>query len=488
MHPVDITIVFLYFLALAFLGALARNKVKNQNDFFLGGQRFKKFMMSMLFFGAGTNTDQVVAVVSKIYQVGLSGIWYQWLYLFISPFYWLKLPVIRRLRTMTAASFFEERYSPGLGTAYAIIGLITVSVNIGLMLKGTGAVVQSISLHQINEYWVITGIAALIIFYGLLGGLIAAVWTDALQGLLTLVLSFLLIPFMLVEIGGMSNLHYELETVRGIKDVFSLVSPGMITIYYIFAITLNGLVGMFTQPQVMQTGGSCKTEMDGRVGSLVGTVLKRIVTVAWAFIGIGCIYMFPDLSNPDYAFGEAINRLLPVGLLGLMIAAILAAVMSSCDVLMVTGAALFMRNILTSKFRQSQPEQRLLDLTRVVSLAVVVIGTLIAFVLPGVIAGLELFWKLNAFTGIAFWAGLVWRRANAYGAWASIIGSFLVWIVAELAGLGLPTQMMAYIAAGFVLVWLGSSFTAGSSATDTDLFYHKLHTKIGDDADLDVIN
>lgn len=487
MHAIDNTILILYFVILTLLGWIAHKRIANQNDFFLGGQRFKKFMMSMLFFGAGTNTDQVVAVVSKIYQVGLSGIWYQWLYLFISPFYWLKLPVIRRLRTMTAASFFEERYSRGLAILYAIIGMITVSVNIGLMLKGTGAVVEAMTQHQFHSTWVIVGIAALIVFYGTMGGLIAAVWTDALQGILTLVLSFLLIPFMLIEIGGMGNLHYELETVRGLKHAFSLISPGQITVFYIFAITLNGLVGMFTQPQVMQTGGSCRTEMDGRVGSLVGTVLKRVVTVAWAFIGIGCIYMFPDLSNPDLAFGEAITRLLPVGLMGLMMAAILAAVMSSCDVLMITGAALFTRTILTRQYREATAEDTLLTVSRLVALAVVVAGIFIAFALPGVVAGLELFWKLNAFTGMAFWAGLVWRGANAYGAWASITGSVFVWGLAELLGLALPQQMMAYIATGLILVWLVSRLTAGRSVKDTEFFYRKLHTPIGSVPELDNI-
>jgi hypothetical protein len=71
---------------------------------------------------------------------------------------------------------------------------------------------------------------------------------------------------MLLRVGGMSNLHFELEQVRGLTDVFSLISPGGITIFYIVVITLNGLVGMFTQPQVMQTGGSCKTKIDGRIG------------------------------------------------------------------------------------------------------------------------------------------------------------------------------------------------------------------------------
>ena len=487
MHYIDFSVIVFYFLIIGVVGYLARHHITSQNDFFLGGQRFKKFMMSMMFFGAGTNTDQVVAVVSKIYQVGLSGIWYQWLYLFISPFYWLKLPVVRRLRVMTTAEFFEERYSKNLGLAYAVIGIFTVAVNIGLMLKGTGVVVEAITLHQISAEWSILMIAILVVFYGAAGGLIAAVWTDAIQGLLTMVLSFILIPFILMRVGGMSNLHFELEQVRGLTEVFSLVSPGSITIFYIAVITLNGLVGMFTQPQVMQTGGSCKTEMDGRVGSLVGTVLKRVCTVSWAFVGLGCIYLFPNLSNPDFAFGEAIQILLPVGLLGLMVAAILAAVMSSCDVLMVTGTALFVRNIIGNVHRKPLSQEKALYISRVSAIAIVGFGLCIAYLLPGVVAGLELFWKLNAFTGMAFWAGLVWRKANSYGAWASIIGSATVWIVMEYMGASLPVQMLAYLTTGMVLMVGVTVTTSRLPVKNTDSFYKKLRVPVGTDPKLDQI-
>lgn len=487
MHYIDTTVIIAYFLFIACVGYYARYKVKSQNDFFLGGQRFKKFMMSMMFFGAGTNTDQVVAVVSKIYQVGLSGIWYQWLYLFISPFYWLKLPVVRRLRMMTTADFFAERFSKPLSIAYAVIGTITVAVNIGLMLKGTGFVIDAITLHQLPANWAILAIAILFVFYGVLGGLVAAVWTDAIQGILTLVLSFVLLPFMLIEIGGMSALHFELEQVRGLAHAFSLVSPGQITAFYIIMITLNGLVGMFTQPQVMQTGGSCKTEMDGRTGSLVGTVLKRVCTVAWAFIGLGAIFFFPSLTHPDMAFGEMIRMLLPVGLMGLMVAAILAAVMSSCDVLMVTGTALFVRNIYRILISKSMKEEQFLTISRITSIMVVLLGVVIAYLLPGVVAGLELFWKLNAFTGIAFWAGLIWKRANAYGAWASIIGSIGAWILLDLLGFSLPVQMLSYIGIGVGLVILVSLLTSKKPAKDTNAFYRKLRTPIGENPQLDII-
>jgi Na+/proline symporter len=487
MHSTDIVIILIYFIIIGFIGFLSRRKIASQNDFFLGGQRFKKFMMSMLFFGAGTHTDQVVAVVSKIYSVGFSGIWYQWLWLFTSPFYWLKLPVLRRLRRMTTADFFEERYSKNLSIGYAVIGIFTIAVDIGLMLRGTGSVIDAITLHQVPTNGAILAIAVLFVFYGVMGGLIAAVWTDALQGTLTVILSFLMIPFMLVKVGGMENLHYELEQVRGLQDVFSFITPGGISAFYVFAISLNGLVGMFTQPAVMQTGGSCKREMDGRIGSLVGTVLKRVCTVAWAFIGIGCIYMFPHLTNPDLAFGKAIHELLPVGLIGLMVASILAAVMSTCDVLMVTGTALFTRNIIKNIVKKSLTEKDFLTIGRIASVVIVIIGIIIAMLLPNILTGLELFWKLNAFTGFAFWTGLVWKRANVYGAWASIVGSIVLWLVMEIMNVSLPVQMLTYICAGFILMIAVTFLTKNRPCKNTEEFYLKLRTPVGVNPELDVI-
>jgi Na+/proline symporter len=123
--------------------------------------------------------------------------------------------------------------------------------------------------------------------------------------------------------------------------------------------------------------------------------------------------------------GDFLPRILP-GLLGIFIAALLASVMSSCDSFMIASSALFTENIYKQVFRD-RAESHYIWVGRYAALVIVLGGMILAFQLPSVVAGLELFWKVYPMMGIAFWMGFFWRKMTAKGAWASTIGAISVW-------------------------------------------------------------
>ncbi|MHC4647342.1 MAG: hypothetical protein ACYTBJ_17765 [Planctomycetota bacterium] len=88
LHPVDICVLVFYLLGMVVIGVWSARKIKDSADFFMP-RRFGKAMMIMFSFGTGTHSDQAVSVASKSFTNGLSGIWYQWLWLPVTPFYWL---------------------------------------------------------------------------------------------------------------------------------------------------------------------------------------------------------------------------------------------------------------------------------------------------------------------------------------------------------------------------------------------------------------
>ncbi|KPJ66011.1 MAG: transporter, partial [Coxiella sp. DG_40] len=142
LHIADIFILVLYFIGMAAIGVWTAKKIKSSDDFFMP-RRFGKAMMVMFAFGAGTHSDQAVGVASKSYSIGLSGIWYQWLWLPVTPFYWLIAPVMRRFRAITTGDVFEARYSRSVAMLYAVVGMLNLSVNIGLMLRGSSEVISA---------------------------------------------------------------------------------------------------------------------------------------------------------------------------------------------------------------------------------------------------------------------------------------------------------------------------------------------------------
>ena len=506
MRALDWIVIGVYLAGVTGLGIWAARWVRSPDDFFMGGRRFGRGFMLFFAFGAGTHTDQAVSVVSKTYTSGLSGIWLQWIWLFATPFYWLIAPVFRRMRALTTGDYFELRYSPSVAALFAGVAVLQLIVNIGTMLKGAGAMITAVSSGAIGEFPAIATITVLFTLYGIAGGLSAAIITDFVQGILTVVLSFLILPFALQAVGGLGGLR---DTI-GDPQMFALVATGEITVFYIAVVALNGLIGNATQPHTMGVCAAGRTEMDGRVGFTYGNMLKRFCTVAWTFTGLAAIALYPGMTDPqeiDQAYGLMARDLLPLvapGLLGLFLASMLAAVMSSCDAFMISGSALFTENIYRPLVAPNRSGAHYVWVGRLVAGVVVIACVGYAMFLESVVTGLETFWKVQAMMGIPFWIGIFWRRATPAAAWASTLAAFFVALVAGnvFAGifdanafaaeylpaytvfngeLRLPFQMLAYLSVGLLTMVVVSLLTRPVERSRLDRLYRALHTPVDED-------
>lgn len=507
LSSIDFAILGLYLIGITALGIWAGRKIHNTEDFFMGGRRFRKTMMLFFSFGAGTHSDQAVSVAAKTYTNGLSGIWYQWLWLFSTPFYWMIAPIFRRMRALTTADYFALRYAKSVASLFAFLGILQIIVNMATMLKGSGAMITAVTGGTVNEVWAVGIMTVLFVTYGIVGGLRAAILTDFIQGMLTVVLSFLLLPFALHAVGGMAGLREKVSD----PAMFQLIAPGDITAFYIAVISINALVGIVTQPHVMPICAAGKTELDNRIGFTYGNFLKRICTVAWTFVGLCAIAMFPGMTEQaqiDQTFGLMAHRLLPLiapGLIGLFLASMLAAVMSTCDALMISASALFTENIYKPYFAPNKTQTHYVFVGRLVAGVIVAASICVTlFYLEGVIHGLETFWIIQALMGIAFWVGLFWRRATAAAAWASTIAAFVAALLAANAfpalfdmdrfavnylpsfmvhdgAFRLPFQMLTYLIVGLVTIVVVSLFTRRAPAENLDRLYRCLRTPIQED-------
>jgi Na+/proline symporter len=425
MTAIDWGVLGLYLVGVAAIGLAAARRVRGPEDFFMGGRGFRKGFMVLFGFGAGTHTDQAVSVAAKTYTNGLSGIWLQWIWLFATPFYWLIAPIFRRMRALTTGDFFDRRYSASVAGLFAAIGILQLVVNIGTMLKGSGAMITAVSSGVVDEGAAIVVMTVLFTVYGMAGGLRAAVWTDFVQGILTVALSFLILPFAWRAVGGMTGLRSTIAD----PAIFDLVAPGDITVFYITVVAVNGLVGIVTQPHIMSNCAAGRNELDNRVGFAYGNLLKRVCTVAWTLTGLCAIALYPGLADPhhiDQIYGRMAGDLLPLvapGLVGLFLASVLAAVMSSCDAWMIASSGLFTENIYRTWWARNRTPQHYLWVGRWCSAAVVVAAIVFALTLDSVVSGLEIFWRVQALMGIAFWVGLFWRRATVAAAWVSTLAA-----------------------------------------------------------------
>src|SRR5213596_1161819 len=131
----DIAVIAVYLLATLGLGLYQALKIRTTGDYYAGGRKFNKFYLMMHALGTASHADEPVSVIGGAYERGLSGIWYTYLFLPLTPIFWLLAPYIRRTRFVTMADFFRVRYDRNLAILYSAIGVLKMSVAMGVVLK-----------------------------------------------------------------------------------------------------------------------------------------------------------------------------------------------------------------------------------------------------------------------------------------------------------------------------------------------------------------
>jgi Na+/proline symporter len=436
---IDIAVVAAYLLAVLGLGLYQALKIRTSGDYYAGGRKFNKFYLMMHALGTASHADEPVSVIGGAYQKGLSGIWYTYLYLPLTPVFWLLAPFIRRTRFLTTADFFHARYDASLAVLYAVMGVLKMSVSIGLVLKSTAVVFNAVTNSppgSRTELFAILVMTVVFVTYGFAGGLRATIVTESIQGPLIVLMSLLLVPFGLYKVGWFKGLH---EALAARPEMFQLTADSYeFTPRWVLSMSLIALIGWVAQPGIVAAVGSGKTELEGRVGYTYGTMIKRICALGWVFTGLIVAAMAAKgqfsaeqaanlTKGREGAFGTAIRTFLPVGLLGLTFAAIFASQMATLSAQMVNSSALATRNLYKAVLRPAAGDREVLILGRIIGIFLVAIGVMLATQLEKVADALAMLLGFASITGVIVWGGVLWRRANAAGAWASVIVLFVSW-------------------------------------------------------------
>lgn len=488
----DLFIILIYFGVLVIIGLQAAKRIRNQEDFLLGGRRFGKLIQTFAAFGQGTSADNAVGVSRTVFVDGIAGIWSSLLMLFSTPVYWLTSPWYRRLRLYTLAEFFEERYeSRRMSMLYALMGVIglvaIVSLGISAMSKTVLALTpkpyEALTVEQrveydcaveltdletrdflslsegerdrlrelrqmsprrhfsyLNEHVLVWGVCIVIVIYGSLGGLGAAFLTDLIQGVFILLLSVILLPFAMRKAsslhgdgtisGAMTVLHEQLP--QSALELFGSPSTIDFTWYFVAAVSLMSMANTAVQPNQLVAIGSAKDEYTGRVGFVTGNFIKRVVTILWGFVALFAIILYSgQIRNPDMVWGAMTLDLLGglgLGLVGLMIACMLSALMSTADCQMITAAGLFSKGFYSKVF-PGRSEGHYVWVGRVFSVVFISLAAAFATAFGDILSLLKFTWAFFSVFAASFWLGLLWRRASRLAAWVSIVATAVLFVI-----------------------------------------------------------
>ncbi len=147
---VDWFVVFVLIAGITFLGARLYARVRDRSHFFMRGRRFGKIFMMFFAFGTGTGSNDAISVVAGSWRAGLAGIWWAFLWLWSTPFYWLVAPVMRRMRALTTSDFFEARSGSRTATLYSICGIVMSIAILAGGLYSSGKMINALTGGDLN--------------------------------------------------------------------------------------------------------------------------------------------------------------------------------------------------------------------------------------------------------------------------------------------------------------------------------------------------
>ncbi len=465
----DVAIIVGYLVGIVALGCWAGLKRKGHEGqaYFLAGKSLTWPIIGLALFATNISTIHLVSLAQCGYTSGLLYGNFEWmaaftlicLSLFFAPFY-------IRSKVATLPDFLEKRYSRPCRDWLAILSIVSaIFIHIGFSLY-TGAVVMR-GLFGINMYVSIITVAALTGLYTIIGGLLAVVLTESIQTVILLLGAICITLIGMDKMGGWAELQAHVHPVN-----FSIIRPSSdptgLSMWAVFlGYPVIGLWYWCCDQTIVQRVLGAKDEVHARVGPLFAgfiKILPMFIFVLPGLIGLGLInkgVLTEPLENSEDVYAYLINNILPVGLKGIVAAALLAALMSTVSGALNSIATLFSYDIF-KRWRPDTSDHSLVVIGRIVTFCAMIAAILWS---PFVGQFGTIFQGLNdlicyiapPITVVFLW-GVFWRRASATGALITLLsGSLLGFGVFVIDWYDVGGWSIHSMISGFVLFLIGSA-------------------------------
>ena len=452
----DVAIVGLYLAAMIAFGFWGKRRATTQSDFLVAGRRLGPMLYSGTMAAIVLGGASTIGGVGLGYKFGISGMWLVVAIgtgiLALSLFFAGR---VQRLRVYTVSQMLELRYGPGSSVLSGV-----VMFGYTLMLSVTSTIAYATIFGALLDLPKVPSIiigGAVVVIYSTLGGMWSITLTDFVQFVIkTVGIFFVLLPIVLVQAGGFSGLSAKLP-----PEAFSLTTIGGDTILTYFVIyTFGLLIGQ----DIWQRVFTARTPGIARWAGTASGVYCLLYGVAGALIGMAAHAILPGaLASKDDAFATVVQATMPAVLGGLVLAAALAAVMSTSSGALIATATVFSQDIvqrLRGEPHDGDPEHIRSNRLYVAGFGIVMI--VIACLLQDVVAALTVAYDiLVGGLLVPILGGLLWRRGTNVGA----IVAMAVGTVATLATMVIVGDIYANEPIYFGLAFGLVAYVVGSLAT-----------------------
>lgn len=447
VNAVDYALIGLYFAIIIFVGFYAARRNKDTDQYFEGGGQIPWFLAGLSNWVSGFSAFMFVAAAGFTYRWGIGAALIftsaTWAYL-VGFFYFAKM--WRRARLSSPLQFLTRRFSPSTTYFYSLTAIIPAIVGIGqglyilcifvstaLGISELSLTLGPVTLTGFQALTIITGFV--MVLYTAVGGLWAAVLSDAVQGIIIGVMTLIILPVSYLYLGqgggimaGIDRLLAEVP-----EGYFSLDGPAADP-WFLLGYAINMMLGYNVAWHLVQRYNSVPDEAGARKMALLCSVLSIIGPLMWILPVMAAKVIFPDMSqvapqfaNPDEAsFVSLALLLLPHGMIGFVVSAILSATLGQANDAFNWLAATITRDVVVPIRRyfsgQTLSEKAQLKVAWTTMSIVGVLGVVVAFFIPrfgGAFSFALIYFSLIASFSMPVALGMIFRRTPWWSAIAA---------------------------------------------------------------------
>ena len=494
MRALDWLVVAVYLAGTLVLGVwLARRGSRSLAEFFVGGRSIPWWLAGASMAATTFNVDTPLYVTGLVARRGIAGNWEWWSFAVAHVAMAVVLARLwRRATVMTDAELIEVRYG---GRPAAILRatralLFAVPINcIGIgygmlamrkVLVALGAL-QALPLPGDPQLWVVIAIVLVTLVYSAAAGLWGVVTTDFLQLVLALLGAIVVAAFALHEVGGLGMLRERLTQLGHADTLHLLPHPGDVALPFGTFLAYIGIQwwafrgadggGMFVQRL-----SSVRDERAAERAAGLFNVINYVVrTWPWVVVALAAMVVLPALSDPETAYPLMMLRYLPVGILGLVFASLLAAFMSTVSTQVNWGASYVVRDLYQRFVARDATEPRLVLVGRLATVVITLLAAAASFAMSDVGKVFRFIILIGNGSGTVLLLRWFWWRVNAWAEWAALLVApviaLLATVVPALDQLSFGAKLLL-TAFGTLAIWLPVMLlTSAEPAAVLDAFY-----------------
>lgn len=454
LASIDVAVIIIYAIGIFLLAQwVSRSKdgSRDTTDYFMASKSLPWWAIGASLIAANISAEQIVGMAGSGYAIGLAIASYEWMaaltLLIVGKYF---LPIFLHNGITTMPQFLEQRYGPTIRTVMAVFWLgLYVFVNLtSIIWLGSIAITQVAGVDQDTA---LVALGAFALLYQLRGGLKAVALTDIVQVTLLVAGGLAVSGLTLSKIGGGSILAGFAELTRAAPDHFDMILsssnphykdlPGISVL--VGGLWIANLSYWGFNQYIIQRALAAKSLAEAQKGIVFAAFLKLLMPVIIVLPGIAAVVLAPKLAKPDEAY-PTMMALLPPGLLGLVFAALVAAIIASTASKINSIATIFTLD-LYAKFKNlparaeegvggGTSETKLVLIGRIAAATSIILAVLTARPLLG--NSDQAFQFIQEYTGfftpgivVIFLLGLFWKRATEAGALVAALGSFVLSIV-----------------------------------------------------------